>query len=133
MNILRLIVLLVVLSACAKKSTYDLLIGEWRITSWKTTSPHTDYKEKEMVENDETVIFEKDSLHIIVNNERDTYHYFLSGDSIIVPYALGGIYRIKLLNKKDLHLYSEINAIFRSEGENDEEMHSEMKIKLRKK
>jgi hypothetical protein len=137
MNILRLILMFTVLSACAKKSTQDLLLGEWRLTSWKTswksTSLDKDLKEKEMLESDETVIFEKDSLHLIEDNSRKTYHYFLTGDSLVVPYGLGGVFLIKQISRKNLYLYNEKHAIFFSEGKIDEEIYSESKIKLRKK
>jgi hypothetical protein len=36
MSLLKLLPILLLLVACAKKSTQELLLGEWQITSWET-------------------------------------------------------------------------------------------------
>lgn len=132
MKTLPFIATFTMLLACAPKSTHDLLLGEWNLTSWKTTNKYTNFKEKEMIDSPQIVLFEKDSVHITETNKTETYHYFISGDSLIIPYALGGILQIKLLDKKDLHLYTEQSYSLVSEGENDERMHSESRIELKK-
>lgn len=135
MKLTKLIIAVLALSGCTKKSPEELLIGEWWITSWKNKSDvRNNDIEEEMLDTFKTVIFEKDSLHITWDNEKETYRYYLIEKKIIVPEnILGPTYQIKLLDEKELHLLNESAITFKGYGEPDKELHSTSKITLRKK
>lgn len=133
MKIIGFIVVLIVLTACDKKSTHELIHGDWKVTSWKTKSKYTGYKQKEKLKGEMHVIFEKDSLHLILDKKKETFHYLIKGDSIFVTEDKLGFYRIKLIDGNNLHLYKEINLTYNSEDTIEEKLHSEINIKLSRK
>lgn len=130
MNILRFISVLILFTACRQKSLHERILGDWKVTSWKTKSTYTGFKEKELLDGDMHVIFENDSLHLIENNKKETFQYLIKGDTIIVPKNKLGFYLIKSIDDKNLHLYEEINLTSHSEDGNDKKLHAEINIKL---
>jgi len=132
MNVLRVISVIFLLTACNQKSKHEELNGDWKVTSWKMKSTYNGYKEKEMLDGNMHVIFEKDSLYLIENNQMESFKYLLKGDTIFVPKDKFGFYLIKTINDEEIHLYKEINATFLSEDKKDKKLHSEINIKLRR-
>lgn len=125
--------MLVISYSCEQKSKSELLLGEWEIDSWITKNKYTNNKEKEMVNDQDfsiSVKFEKDSLKIIEKNKIETYEYYLSGDSIILPRdVLGGIYLVKEIKNAEIHLF-EHKKFNMQDGE---VLESSSRIKLIKK
>ena len=77
MTILRLLSVLIILAACTQKSMHEQLLGDWKVTSWKTKSTFSGLTEKEKLEGTMHVIFEEDRLQMIQNNKKETFHYSL--------------------------------------------------------
>lgn len=133
MSLLKLLPILLLLVACAKKSTQELLLGEWQITSWETQNSYTQNKDIDTLQAENNLLFYKDSLCLTMYNEKKNYHYLLKGDTIFVTEDHLGFYQIKLLDKTNLHLYKAINLTYVSEDTVDIQMHSETVIKLKRK
>lgn len=133
MSLLKLLPILLLLVACAKKSTQELLLGEWQITSWETQNGFNQNKDLDTLKSENNLLFHKDSLCLTMNNEKKTYHYLLKGDTIFVNEDHLGFYQIKLLDNTNLHLYKAINLTYASEDSVDVQMHSETVIELKRK
>lgn len=106
---LKLFLVFIVLISCEKKTKQELLIG---------------------MTGTEFVTFDRDSLHLTIDNEKNTYHYFLMGDSLIVPAdKLGSLYIIQSLDEEKLYLFQENDFSYANEKK---KLHVECKIKMEK-
>ena len=127
---LKLFLVFIVLISCEKKTKQELLIGKWQINSWITTHDKKENEAKEMMTGTEFVTFDRDSLHLTIDNTQNTYRYFLMGDSLIVPAdKLGTLYMIQFLDDEKLFLFQENDFSYANEKK---KLHVECKIKMEK-
>lgn len=108
--------------SCESPSNDELILGQWEIISWRSTTSNTDLLKSENAAL-YSVRFEKDTVYILesVKGERHDYKFLwkINADSLEIK-SLGN-FRIQRLDQQKCVLETKQSNLFRSDGKIDTE------------